>query len=806
MAFTPDVFNVVMQPFGGDGIRFISYRTDDAVGVVTSEGYFVGVESYGARVNDLIFVTPRLTEYEPYIANIVDIDVLGDGTAELALLDGSALQLFKSHLVAEDAQIADTVENVLIAGLDGPGDGGGGIGTLVDTEPTLGPSIPNGSHWIHIQTAKLNLRQFGVRGSDAPETAVDETTGIHKALVAAASTGKELIIPPAYFMMSEWNRTTAFKLRITGEGAQRPMILGTQADADAGNYQMFLSRSTYDVDNTISITQDIYPKDITVTVSSTANLRAGMMIQWVSDKPYYYSEPNADPSARDKSGEIHRIVRVISSTGIEIDGEANDFYDISAETLTVRCWTPDELIIQNVGFEMPYQVSGDPSDNTRGLFFDRCINPELSDLLFRRHAFVGVSDQRSWMCKATNLEFEDIGAGDDIGYCYQTRTNYGFHGKGFKSSGGRAIIDFHSRSGNAGGPSRKFIFEDFWISGGNRDKTGTSYFPSSGDKQNRGVSTHGGAENGIIRNGHISNVQTGVRIRGRDIEVSGITFAGRMNECVQASQGTALKVTGNRYVRGDYPDKTNTPDMEAQRPTAFLRIGSTSPDSLWGWNSPVVVSNNSMDLISGFDGATGGFIELQGGADVKNLFVYGNSVQTYIDTGETFYLINSTNDSGSCRLYSSYIDLGSNVIINHGPAAMTVIDPDIVLGNEQQGGLDAAVRLGGGRHVMRIRDDTVGVFRSVAKPGRVVVVTLTTSSGASARSGSFAITPMNSSLVSHGLIGTDIAGSADPAAMTGTTGVDGQITIGADNSGHIYIENRTGAALAFDLAVISGVF
>lgn len=737
------------------------------------------------------------------------IDAANRAEAHAATVVASTIPIsltFPDHASAGAAILPSTIQAVEVLGLDAPGDGGGGPGVIATSDPTPYPAIPNGSNWIHIKTEKLNLRQFGVRGSDYADTAVDETVGIHKALTAAAATGKVLVFPPAYFKAAEFRRTSAFKFYAEGESGGMPILLGTQEDADAGKYQLYFSRSSYDVDNTNPITQNIYPGDIVVRLTSTAGLSEGMILQWVSNKDYYYSEPG-DVGTRDKCGEIHRITRIVSGTTVEIDGESNDFYDYLAETLTVRIWNPDEFKVHNIGFRVPYQVSGDPANETRGIFFDRCINPELDKLYFRGHSYVAVSDQRSWMCKANDLTFEDIGAGEDIGYCYQTRTNYGFHGTQFKSNGGRALIDFHTRSGDAGGPSRKFIFEDFHINGGNRDKNGVGYFPNSGDKQNRGVSTHGGAENGIIRNGHIANVQTGVRIRGRDMEVSGITFAGRMNECVQASQGTALKVTGNRYVRGDYPDKTNTPEMEAQRPTAFLRIGSTSPDSLWGWNSPVVVSNNSMDLISGFDGSTGGFIELQGGADIKNLFVHSNSIQTYVDTGEVLYLINSTNDGGGgCRLYSSHIDLNTNVIINHGPVGMMTFDPQIVLGPEEQGGLDAAVRLGGGRRLIRVRDDAVGVLRDVGKPGQVIVISLASSTGASTLSGSFAITPNNASLVSHGFIGSLIDGNASPDTMTGTTGTDGRVSIGLDASGNLYIENRTGFLRAFDVTVLAGSY
>lgn len=91
MAFTRETYNVIVQPVGGDGIRFVSYRTDDSSATVTGAGYFVGVATSGARVSDLVFVTPLTGPGEPYTVVMVDIDADGNGTAELSPSD-TALQ------------------------------------------------------------------------------------------------------------------------------------------------------------------------------------------------------------------------------------------------------------------------------------------------------------------------------------------------------------------------------------------------------------------------------------------------------------------------------------------------------------------------------------------------------------------------------------------------------------------------------------------------------------------------------------------------------------------------------------------
>lgn len=86
MSFTPDTLSVIVQPIGGDGIRFVSYRTDDPVDTVTGAGYFVGARKFGIRDHDLVFVSPEAGAEEPYIL-VIDIDSNGNGTGDLGRAD-----------------------------------------------------------------------------------------------------------------------------------------------------------------------------------------------------------------------------------------------------------------------------------------------------------------------------------------------------------------------------------------------------------------------------------------------------------------------------------------------------------------------------------------------------------------------------------------------------------------------------------------------------------------------------------------------------------------------------------------------
>lgn len=87
MAFNPETLSVMVQPIGGVGMRFVSYRSDDAIGTVSGSGYFAGGESYGLRLHDLVFVSPVSGSVEPYILVVTAVDSDGSVTATQTIFD-----------------------------------------------------------------------------------------------------------------------------------------------------------------------------------------------------------------------------------------------------------------------------------------------------------------------------------------------------------------------------------------------------------------------------------------------------------------------------------------------------------------------------------------------------------------------------------------------------------------------------------------------------------------------------------------------------------------------------------------------
>ena len=83
MAFTPETISIIVQPIGGEGMRFISYKTDDVQSTVTATDYFANAERYGIQISDLIFVSPVSADFDAYVLVVTAIDAEGNVTASV---------------------------------------------------------------------------------------------------------------------------------------------------------------------------------------------------------------------------------------------------------------------------------------------------------------------------------------------------------------------------------------------------------------------------------------------------------------------------------------------------------------------------------------------------------------------------------------------------------------------------------------------------------------------------------------------------------------------------------------------------
>lgn len=168
MAFNSEHLGVIAQPIGGNGIRIVSYRTDDAQDVVTSASYFTNATSFGLRESDVIFVSRLFGEAGPYIVIIETIDDAGDGTAIVSDMERYGIEYRASYLEAEaDYHPLFAPAFIKTAGYSVPGDDGGALYKWVASEPAHGGKLSislafsGDTEWYELTEPVVRPEMFG---------------------------------------------------------------------------------------------------------------------------------------------------------------------------------------------------------------------------------------------------------------------------------------------------------------------------------------------------------------------------------------------------------------------------------------------------------------------------------------------------------------------------------------------------------------------------------------------------------------------------------------------------------------------
>lgn len=655
----------------------------------------------------------------------------------------------------------------------------------------------------------LDLRDFGAEGSDDPDALVDETTEIHAALTQALAEGRELFVPGAHYLMEQFSHTGAFKVFLQGDPANRPVLHPTQAMADAagsaGRLLQFTNGTYTGNDITLALpgdaSGDIAPFQQRIKLADVSALAPGMMLQLTSDQLWYYD--HRDTMVR---GEIHLIAKVHASTSeVEIDDYTRDRYLPSlGHVVNVRAWVPDEFVMNNVVISYPEPADG--TANTTALIVDRAMNPRFSDIIIENCTGTGILNSRSWRARYDNVDLRDIGRENgtgSIGYGIHDASTYGTHVTGLKTRGMRRSIDFDSlSSATIQAPARDIIVEGFHITGGGTDFQGNTFFPGADAVPNYGIGGHGPIEGMIIRDGYISDVQTGVNIRNRNTEIRNVKFQGRITHCVHATFGAGLVVAGCTYMRDDYPNKIPSStaydtNYYERMPDAFVRFGISTGTGDWNWDAPVEISGNTAH------GLQDAFILFgeNGTKDITNLYVRDNVAVVGLPSGGDFRFFEVSDAGGLVRVNGCWLDAGSNRVVNYGGGLPRMFPTltNMSMGLRSVAGLDGAVQIGPRQWRFRIDDDEAIRIRNAAMQGERVAVKLVSHAGNGY--GNFLVAPSSAALVDIGGIGSDIAGSASADTLLGTGGTDGSLNIGLTGAGDLYIENRTGTGRRFDLGL-----
>lgn len=231
MAFTPETISVIVQPVGGEGMRFINYRTDDAQADVLVTDYFANVGRRGVRVNDLIFVSPVTADYDAYILVVIAVDA--DGNATAGLSEQGPIASVASMVANPALRVGDIVDTVsyhdgtykggnryvIVAAATGTADGG----SYIDLDNGLQAQgvFPNDI---------INATQFGAVGDGSTDNLTE--------LGLALAVGENVYLPPNRFVSSGDITIDANGQRLFGANAAEVFnnseIYFSDASGDAG--------------------------------------------------------------------------------------------------------------------------------------------------------------------------------------------------------------------------------------------------------------------------------------------------------------------------------------------------------------------------------------------------------------------------------------------------------------------------------------------------------------------------------------------------------------------------------------------
>lgn len=374
----------------------------------------------------------------------------------------------------------------------------------------------------------------------------------------------------------------------------------------------------------------------------------------------------------------------------------------------------------------------------------------------------------------------DVGAGLDNGYVIQDNSSIGAVGFDLQSSGCRRLFDAHGGQGTAGAPSRDWLLSNFRIEGGG------SYYPDSA-AESYGVGMHGPTEFGKIANGFIRDVLYGVNVRSRNIEVDNVQFAGEMAACVSASFGVGLDVKNCTADSNNYVDRTSRPGDAGI--TDFIRLGispgSAAPNFLF--TLPINIKGNTLR------GVRSSFIRFMAPANARNIFAIGNVIDARPLNDGSFYYDGVFRFLATGSAGGAYSVAGSvarnEVSVIGGEYALRAAN--LSAGNAESGVFEP-LGTADNEWLILMPKDTVVKIPKFCQAGQRPIVSLNMDAFGMAlfrcQAASAALTAVGSGNTA-GIVGT-----VTPEAMTGTTGTDGNVTLGVTATGDFWLENRSSGA------------
>jgi hypothetical protein len=245
-------------------------------------------------------------------------------------------------------------------------------------------------------------------------------------------------------------------------------------------------------------------------------------------------------------------------------------------------------------------------------------------------------------------------------------------------------------------------------------------------------------------------------------------------------EGAGLTVENCEYETQNYPNKFGVLSGESTYSYADVFVSLGSINSVCFYDLPVVITGNvCKGIVSAFVN------QRMGNAyTLENLFVTNNYVEGVSTGADVFYLVTANSNStpmARCLLANNTCKSIKNGLWAYVGTTLTVgFDP--ITANK-----DRAVTLNGD-FLVRLAKDSVAVIKSVTSPSRRIYLLI---NGDSQGAAFVLVVENNATLTAVGTGNSAVyVGNAAGSTMTGTTGVDGNVSLGLEANGDLYIESR----------------
>jgi len=329
-------------------------------------------------------------------------------------------------------------------------------------------------------------------------------------------------------------------------------------------------------------------------------------------------------------------------------------------------------------------------------------------------------------------------------------------------------------------PSWFCLVKDVDITCGGYGEDGTTLMWPEGTAQSDGIGSHGGAYGTLFDGGQIKNPQNGVFLRGRQETATNIIISGSADNPVACLHGSGAIFDNVRYTSnfelGVGEVGTVTAGSRAVQPEYFAFVNGANWDSEGGLIfRNCYVSNVKVGFI---------YFDIASGGTFNKLELSGNTV--VVTSTAAAYLLNSP----STMKLSNFLNDGMNRVISE--AASRILYPKVTVITT-----DNINILAPNQYTVTIEDDSFIIIPALRSANRVNVRLFTTATSNASLDSVIKSATVGAVVNFCTNVGVTVLG----AALTGTTGTDGNLSI-SFVGGMIYLENRTGTATEYVVTVV----